>query len=190
MASRSVSVAMDAKLGFVPAPSRGASCRPISAHRNLSDRSRNAGLRTALRGRSRAVQVFALRPYLEKLVAREDLSAEEAEKALDEALDDEASSEELAAFLALLAAKGENPEEIAALADCMLKRMVPVRVDESLDVLDIVGTGGDGAHTINVCPRRRALLLHHVEYAWRNMEIDRRARCADQQTFSNRSASS
>ncbi|KAA8499315.1 Anthranilate phosphoribosyltransferase, chloroplastic [Porphyridium purpureum] len=102
--------------------------------------------------RRRGVVCQALKPYLEKLIRREELSASECATALDEVLDASASPEELAAFLCLLAAKGETPAEIAALADVLLTRMVSVELEPSLldRCVDIVGTGGDGANTINV----------------------------------------
>jgi anthranilate phosphoribosyltransferase len=50
--------------------------------------------------------------------------------------------------LSLLAAKGETPTEIGALAEVMRKHMVHVRLP--FPVLDIVGTGGDGHNTVNI----------------------------------------
>eukprot|EP00270_Netrium_digitus_P019557 TRINITY_DN772_c0_g2_i1.p1 TRINITY_DN772_c0_g2~~TRINITY_DN772_c0_g2_i1.p1 ORF type:complete len:370 (+),score=117.96 TRINITY_DN772_c0_g2_i1:133-1110(+) len=60
-----------------------------------------------------------------------------------------ADAAQISAFLVLLRAKGETPEEVAGLATAMRSRCVPVTV-EGGNVLDIVGTGGDGANTVNI----------------------------------------
>ena len=54
----------------------------------------------------------------------------------------------MAAFLVLLRAKGETAEEIAGLANAMRDLCVPVKTP--YDVLDIVGTGGDGIGSVNI----------------------------------------
>jgi anthranilate phosphoribosyltransferase len=93
-----------------------------------------------------------MRPYLEKLMAHLDLSAREASDALSYAVSGSADSAEVAALLALLAAKGESAGEIAGIAKAMRARMVPVPVPENASgrLLDIVGTGGDNAGTVNI----------------------------------------
>lgn len=59
-----------------------------------------------------------------------------------------AQAEQVAALLCLLRMKGETATEIAGCVRGMKSVVVPVHVEGKL--LDIVGTGGDGAHTINV----------------------------------------
>jgi anthranilate phosphoribosyltransferase len=89
----------------------------------------------------------SLKPYLTKLVSKEDLSANDIEDAWDIMLStaDPAST---GALLALLRAKGETPKEICGIVKSMKKNCVPIRLHGKL--LDIVGTGGDGADTINI----------------------------------------
>lgn len=89
----------------------------------------------------------SLKPQLTKLVSRVDLSAEETEEAWDQIL---AGSDPAAvgALLLLLRAKGETPVEISGMVKSMKRACNPVVVDGK--VLDIVGTGGDGADTINI----------------------------------------
>jgi anthranilate phosphoribosyltransferase len=60
----------------------------------------------------------------------------------------EATPVQIAAFVVALRAKGEAPEEVAGLATAMVSHATPV--DLPLDCVDIVGTGGDGAHTVNI----------------------------------------
>ncbi|KXZ56461.1 hypothetical protein GPECTOR_1g412 [Gonium pectorale] len=88
-----------------------------------------------------------MREVIEKLIARQDLTEQQAEEALAGLLDD-FSSEQAAAFLVLLRAKGETPGEIAGLARAMLDKALPVRTEQQ--VVDIVGTGGDGIGSVNI----------------------------------------
>jgi anthranilate phosphoribosyltransferase len=85
---------------------------------------------------------------LTRLLRREDLSADDTSWAMHEIMSGEASPAQIAAFVVALRAKGESPQEVAGLADTMRDRATPV--DLPLDCVDIVGTGGDGAHTVNI----------------------------------------
>jgi anthranilate phosphoribosyltransferase len=91
----------------------------------------------------------SLRPYLERLSRRENLSKAEASAALSYVVSGAADPAEIGAFLALLAAKGESADEIAGVASAMRARMTTVPTGAA-QVLDIVGTGGDGAGTVNI----------------------------------------
>ncbi|OAY82240.1 Anthranilate phosphoribosyltransferase, chloroplastic [Ananas comosus] len=84
---------------------------------------------------------------IESLINRIDLSEDEAEASL-ELLLREANEALISAFLVLLRAKGETFEEIVGLARAMMKCCV--RVEGVDDAVDIVGTGGDGANTVNI----------------------------------------
>jgi len=86
---------------------------------------------------------------LATLLAREDLTADQARWAMREVMDDAHDPAELAAFLVALRFKGETAAEIGGLLDALMERAVRLPVDGS-QVTDIVGTGGDGAHTINI----------------------------------------
>lgn len=82
------------------------------------------------------------------LVRREGLEASAATWALNEILAGRASEVQVAALLTALRAKGESEDEIAGLAEAMLANATPVSLDP--DAVDIVGTGGDRANTVNV----------------------------------------
>ncbi|XP_020248135.1 anthranilate phosphoribosyltransferase, chloroplastic-like isoform X2 [Asparagus officinalis] len=84
---------------------------------------------------------------IETLIHGVDLSEEEAEASLDLLLN-EANEALISAFLVLLRAKGETFEEIVGLARAMIKCCR--KVEGLSDVVDIVGTGGDGANTVNI----------------------------------------
>ncbi|MGY1813132.1 anthranilate phosphoribosyltransferase [Blastococcus sp. SYSU D00820] len=85
---------------------------------------------------------------LTRLLAREDLTAADTAWAMGEIMSGEASPAQIAGFVVALRAKGESPAEVAGLADTMRDRATPV--DLPLACVDIVGTGGDGAHTVNI----------------------------------------
>jgi len=88
-----------------------------------------------------------LKTYIGKLLNRENLTAEETEIAIETILNG-ADSNQIAAFLVLLRSKRETSDEILGIVRGMQKMMVALSI--SLPVLDIVGTGGDGANTINI----------------------------------------
>ncbi|MDO5677278.1 MAG: anthranilate phosphoribosyltransferase [Propionibacteriaceae bacterium] len=82
------------------------------------------------------------------LVRREGLEATAATWALNEILAGRASEVQIAAMLTALRAKGESEDEIAGLADAMLANATPIALNP--DAVDVVGTGGDRANTVNV----------------------------------------
>jgi len=79
---------------------------------------------------------------------RENLSRETAEAVMDEIMEGKASDIQMAAFLTAMSVKGETIEEITALATGMRKHCV--RVLHDMDVLEIVGTGGDRSNSFNI----------------------------------------
>lgn len=84
---------------------------------------------------------------IEKLLRQEDLTQEESYLCLSEILDG-ANPSQVSAFLVLLRAKGESVQELHGVIEGMRAKMVSVPV--ATPVLDIVGTGGDGRHTLNI----------------------------------------
>src|ERR1043166_1755179 len=92
-----------------------------------------------------------LLPYLERLIAREDLSAVDARAAMQAILGGQASAPQIAAFLVALRMKGETAEELAGFARTM--REMAVHVDTGLNgstLLDTCGTGGGSARAFSV----------------------------------------
>lgn len=83
-----------------------------------------------------------------KLSKGENLSYEMAEAVMDEIMSGEASQVQMSAFLVAMSMKGETIEEITACAAGMRKHCVKLLHD--MDVLEIVGTGGDGANSFNI----------------------------------------
>ena len=90
---------------------------------------------------------MSVREALGKLVLGEHLSRAEAEAAMRSLVAGEATPSQIAAFAIALRMNGETAEEIAGLAEVM--RAAATRVDAG-EVVDVVGTGGDGAETFNI----------------------------------------
>ena len=86
---------------------------------------------------------------LRHVLAGHDLTAEEMAGTIGAIMDETLSPIRAAALLAALAAKGETVDEVVGAARAMRERSVHVEHGLPL-VLDVVGTGGDNAHTINI----------------------------------------
>jgi anthranilate phosphoribosyltransferase len=85
---------------------------------------------------------------LAALLRGEDLPAMLTEQVMDEIVSDTATPAQIAAFAVLLRAKGETADEIAGLVASLMRHATPVPIDGH--AVDVVGTGGDGADTVNV----------------------------------------
>ena len=79
-----------------------------------------------------------------------DLTPERARAAMAEILDGAATPAQIAGFIVALRMKGETVDELTGLLDAMLGASERVDLPADMSVVDIVGTGGDRAHTINV----------------------------------------
>jgi len=90
-----------------------------------------------------------MRDALGALMRRENLNFAETHEVMRQIMTGEASDAQVAAFLMGMAMKGETAEEISAAAQVMRELMKPVHLDAE-NVVDIVGTGGDGANLFNV----------------------------------------
>jgi anthranilate phosphoribosyltransferase len=89
---------------------------------------------------------------LTSLLAGDDLDPAQAEWAMEQILSGAATSAQFAAFVTALRAKGESPAEVDALVTVMLRhaRLLDFGPDGGPVALDVVGTGGDQAHTVNI----------------------------------------
>lgn len=85
------------------------------------------------------------------LIQGQDLSEEEATWAMDQVMIGNTSPVQLAGFLIALRAKGETVAEMTGLANTMLAHAVPYPdLAASTKAVDIVGSGGDRMHTVNI----------------------------------------
>jgi anthranilate phosphoribosyltransferase len=86
---------------------------------------------------------------LADLVERKDLSAADMHEVMHQIMGGEATPAQIGGFLVALRMKGETIEEIAAAVEVMRDLVTPVLVSGD-HLVDIVGTGGDGANLFNV----------------------------------------
>ena len=87
-----------------------------------------------------------MKQLLDTLLQQNNLTREEACAGV-EAIIEGADPCQAAAFLVLLKAKGETGQEVAGMVSAMRNHMIPV--SPGVPCVDIVGTGGDGHHTVN-----------------------------------------
>ncbi len=83
-----------------------------------------------------------------KLSKKQDLTYQEAEAVMDEIMSGEATTIQMSSYLTALAMKGETIDEITASAAGM--RAHGLRLLHEMNVLEIVGTGGDGSNSFNI----------------------------------------
>ncbi len=86
-----------------------------------------------------------------KIVAKEDLTYDEAFEVMNEIMNGQTTPTQNAAFLAALSTKSATAETIDEISGCAAAmRGCAVKVNHDLDVLEIVGTGGDHAQSFNI----------------------------------------
>ena len=83
-----------------------------------------------------------------KVATKENLSYEEMRQSMDEIMSGQATQVQVASFLTALSLKRETIEEITAAAEEM--RRHAVHLEHEMDVLEIVGTGGDKSNSFNI----------------------------------------
>ncbi len=88
---------------------------------------------------------------LSALLRGEALSTDDTGWAMGEIMRGDATSAQVAGFAVGLRAKGETPAEVAGLVQVMLANAARIDLgDDAADAVDVVGTGGDRAHTVNI----------------------------------------
>lgn len=92
-----------------------------------------------------------IKEAIEKVANKEDLSYDEAYAVMNEIMNGETSQVQNAAYLAALSAKSSKAETIQEISgSAAAMRDHALKVEHDMDVLEIVGTGGDHAHSINI----------------------------------------
>ncbi|GHC60920.1 anthranilate phosphoribosyltransferase [Limoniibacter endophyticus] len=89
-----------------------------------------------------------LKNYIARVADGHPLTLEEASSAFDIIMSGEATPSQIGAFLMALRVRGETVEEISGAVSTMRAKMLPVTVPAG--AVDIVGTGGDGSHSVNI----------------------------------------
>ncbi|GIK73253.1 MAG: anthranilate phosphoribosyltransferase [Chloroflexota bacterium] len=104
----------------------------------------------------------AIQHAIHRLFAHHDLSAEEADAAMTQIMEGEATPAQVGAFLAALRMKGETVDEITGCARAMKRSAVPVRpqIGDAM-LVDVVGTGGDSIGTFNISTTAAFVVAGH-----------------------------
>lgn len=89
-----------------------------------------------------------IKEAIHKLAKKQDLTYEEAETVMNEIMSGSASPVQMSSYLTALSLKGETIDEITGSASGM--RANCIKLLHNMDVLEIVGTGGDGANSFNI----------------------------------------
>lgn len=85
---------------------------------------------------------------LNQLVGGTNLTSADTSWAMNEIMSGDATPSQVAAFVVALRAKGETPDEVAGMAEATLAHARRVSLDTR--AVDVVGTGGDQAGTVNI----------------------------------------
>jgi anthranilate phosphoribosyltransferase len=96
----------------------------------------------------------SFKPYLAKVATGAALTREEAREAFETLLSGEVTPSQAGGFLMALRVRGEAQSEIIGAVEAMRGRML--RVNPPGEVIDIVGTGGDGSGSYNISVLRRS----------------------------------
>jgi len=92
-----------------------------------------------------------IREAIIKIVDKQELTYDEAYQVMNEIMSGQTSPTQNAAFLAALSTKSTKAETVDEIAGCAAAmRDHAMKVPNDLDLLEIVGTGGDGAHSFNI----------------------------------------
>jgi anthranilate phosphoribosyltransferase len=89
-----------------------------------------------------------IKDAIKKAAMREDLTYDEAEAVMNEIMEGDASDIQMAAYLTAMSVKGETIDEITGSAAGMRNHCI--RLLHNMDVLEIVGTGGDKSNSFNI----------------------------------------
>ena len=92
-----------------------------------------------------------IKEAIEKIVDKQDLTYDEAYKVISEIMAGETTPTQNAAFLAALSTKSTKAETIDEITGCAAAmRDAAIKFEHNMDLLEIVGTGGDNAHSFNI----------------------------------------
>lgn len=93
---------------------------------------------------------MTMKEAINKVVNGNDLTLEEAKEVMALMLGGEATQAQLGGFLTALRMKGETLDEIIGCATVMQEKADHIKPNCNIDYVDLVGTGGDGAHSFNI----------------------------------------
>ena len=125
-----------------------------------------------------------IKEAIAKVVKGEDLDDVMMTKVMDEIMEGEATDAQKASFLTAMSMKGETIEEITSAAKVM--RSHCEKFLNNMDVLEIVGTGGDGSNSFNISTTASLVIAASwyllPESKWQNTETVPHPASAELQT--------
>jgi anthranilate synthase/phosphoribosyltransferase len=117
------------------------------------DRQGEASRGQAVRAHRQTVpggDIMTIQEAVAKAIDGQDLTEVEAESAMTQIMEGQATPAQIGAFLTALRMKGEAVSEIAGCARAMRRSAIPVRPQRPEALVDTCGTGGDGSGTFNI----------------------------------------
>ena len=90
-----------------------------------------------------------MKEYLEKVIEGQNLTFDEAYKAMYSIMSGNENNSKIASMLTALKMKKETPEEVAGFVKAMREKVIRIKCDDE-NVIDVCGTGGDGSGTFNI----------------------------------------
>jgi len=118
----------------------------------------------------------ALKTHIAKVAAGTALSFEEAREAFDIIMSGDATPGQIGGFLMALRVRGETVGEISGAVATMRAKML--RVEAPYGAIDIVGTGGDNSHSVNISTASAFVMAATTESGSPTREISRWTRSA------------
>ena len=101
-----------------------------------------------------------------KLTKKQDIGYEMSRDVMNEIMNGEATEVQKSAYLVALSMKGETIEEITGAAEAMRNHALPL--NSGMEVLEIVGTGGDGSNSFNISTTA-SLIIAAAACLWQSM---------------------
>jgi anthranilate phosphoribosyltransferase len=89
-----------------------------------------------------------IKEIIQKVINKEKLNFNEAHVAMNKIMSGEVNNSQIAALLTALKSKGETAEEVAGFAKAMREKSI--KVNSTIQAVDVCGTGGDNSNTINI----------------------------------------
>ncbi|MDH4128235.1 MAG: anthranilate phosphoribosyltransferase [Spirochaetota bacterium] len=91
-----------------------------------------------------------IKKAIQKVIDKSSLSEKEMIETMNHIMEGKATDAQIASFITALRMKGETIEEITGAAKVMREKATKIFIEDGVTCLDVVGTGGDKAHTFNI----------------------------------------
>ena len=117
-----------------------------------------------------------MKNVLNRLIAHETISTEEAKQIIVNISNDMYNLSQIACFLSVYLMRSITIEELRGFRDALLELCIPIDLSD-YNAIDIVGTGGDGKNTFNISTLSSSVLTRVVELSTDNVFCPKSVRC-------------